>query len=58
MATLLALAVGGALGTLTRYGADVSVERRSFAVPVEHVATASVTIRMLAVLLGQRAGRV
>jgi CrcB protein len=32
MATLLVLAVGGTLGTLTRYGVDATIERRSFAV--------------------------
>jgi len=30
MATLAAVAAGGSLGTLARYGLDVSIERRSF----------------------------
>ena len=32
MATLAAIAAGGSLGALARYGVDVSIERRSFAV--------------------------
>jgi fluoride ion exporter CrcB/FEX len=59
MATIAAVAAGGSLGTLARYGLDVAIERRSFSLFGVALlnATASVGLGMLAVLVGERVGR-